>query len=104
MNNCTCLNCDLDKIQNSDSDFKQPEWFKNNNSLSIIFQLISGTHPITNLLMLTLTGLIFFNHLYVLQSHPSLRFCPGPNCSVIVKAKESKAKKVFCPTCKTCFW
>lgn len=37
------------------------------------------------------------------KSHPSLRFCPGPNCSVIVKAKESKAKKVFCPTCKTCF-
>ncbi|CAC5397163.1 ARIH2 [Mytilus coruscus] len=38
-----------------------------------------------------------------IEGHPQLRFCPGPNCSVIVRAKENKAKKVECGQCKTIF-
>lgn len=37
------------------------------------------------------------------EGHPQLRFCPGPNCSVIIRAKEMKAKKVECGHCKTTF-
>ncbi|XP_065347349.1 potential E3 ubiquitin-protein ligase ariadne-2 [Cloeon dipterum] len=37
------------------------------------------------------------------KSHPQLRFCPGPNCQVIVRAKLPKAKKCFCQSCKTAF-
>ncbi len=39
-----------------------------------------------------------------LQSHPELRFCPGPNCTVIVRAQQNKAKRVTCSECKTTFW
>jgi len=38
------------------------------------------------------------------KSHPQLRFCPGPNCQVVVRAKEPKAKRATCVECKTAFW
>lgn len=37
------------------------------------------------------------------KSHPQLRYCPGPNCTVVVRAKESKSKHVICKHCKTQF-
>ena len=41
---------------------------------------------------------------HTLQSHPELRFCPGPNCTVIVRAFQNKAKRITCSECKTTFW
>lgn len=38
------------------------------------------------------------------KSHPQLRFCPGPNCQIVVRSKEQLAKRVICTTCKTVFW
>ena len=38
------------------------------------------------------------------RSHPELRFCPGPNCSMVIRAKENKAKRIVCNSCKTTFW
>ena len=38
------------------------------------------------------------------RSHPELRFCPGPNCNIIIRAKENKAKRIVCHSCKTTFW
>jgi len=38
------------------------------------------------------------------QSHPELRFCPGPNCNVIVRAMVPAAKRVICNKCGTSFW
>jgi ariadne-2 len=38
------------------------------------------------------------------KSHPQLRFCPGPNCQVIIRAKEPWAKRAICSVCKTVFW
>ncbi len=38
------------------------------------------------------------------RSHPELRFCPGPNCSMIIRAKESKAKRIVCRSCQSTFW
>lgn len=37
------------------------------------------------------------------RSHPLLRFCPGPNCLMIIYSKEAKAKKAVCSYCKTSF-
>lgn len=37
------------------------------------------------------------------KSHPQLRFCPGPNCQVVVYSKEPKAKRAVCTHCKTIF-
>lgn len=37
------------------------------------------------------------------KSHPELRFCPGPNCQVIIRSKEMSPKKAACDTCKTVF-
>ncbi|XP_067014789.2 potential E3 ubiquitin-protein ligase ariadne-2 [Anabrus simplex] len=37
------------------------------------------------------------------RTHPELRFCPGPNCQVVVRAKEPKAKRVTCNHCRTSF-
>ncbi|OXA52893.1 potential E3 ubiquitin-protein ligase ariadne-2 isoform X2 [Folsomia candida] len=37
------------------------------------------------------------------KSHPQLRFCPGPNCDIIVRSKEPLAKKVICHNCKADF-
>ncbi|KAK7101775.1 potential E3 ubiquitin-protein ligase ariadne-2-like [Littorina saxatilis] len=39
----------------------------------------------------------------LIKGHPKLRFCPGPNCSVIIHAKEPRAKKVECSVCKSTF-
>lgn len=39
----------------------------------------------------------------LIQGHPFLRFCPGPNCSVIIHAKEPRAKKVECSLCKSTY-
>ncbi|KAL1450046.1 hypothetical protein WDU94_002506 [Cyamophila willieti] len=37
------------------------------------------------------------------STHPSLRFCPGPNCSVVMRARESKPKRATCNACGTSF-
>lgn len=37
------------------------------------------------------------------KSHPELRFCPGPNCSNVVRARELKSKRIVCKLCKTSF-
>ncbi|XP_031641143.1 potential E3 ubiquitin-protein ligase ariadne-2 [Contarinia nasturtii] len=37
------------------------------------------------------------------KSHPELRFCPGPNCQVLIRSKELSPKKATCDTCKTVF-
>jgi ariadne-2 len=42
----------------------------------------------------------FMDHI---KSHPDLRFCPGPNCPVIVRAELPRAKRVICTECKTQF-
>lgn len=44
-----------------------------------------------------------FSFTDLIKSHPKLRFCPGVDCSVIIKAKELKAKKVECQVCKAVF-
>ncbi|XP_064632911.1 potential E3 ubiquitin-protein ligase ariadne-2-like [Lineus longissimus] len=36
-------------------------------------------------------------------SNPELRFCPGPNCAIVVRAVEIKQKRVICSYCKTTF-
>lgn len=37
------------------------------------------------------------------KSHPELRFCPGPNCNMVARAKELKSKRILCSQCKTSF-
>ncbi|ELU14866.1 hypothetical protein CAPTEDRAFT_207577 [Capitella teleta] len=37
------------------------------------------------------------------KSHPELRFCPGPNCPVIVRADTVEQKRVICKHCRTSF-
>ena len=37
------------------------------------------------------------------KSHPQLRFCPGANCTTLVQAGESLAKRAICHNCKTVF-
>jgi len=37
------------------------------------------------------------------RCHPNLRFCPGPNCDIVVKAEESVAKECVCVSCKSRF-
>jgi len=37
------------------------------------------------------------------ESHPELRFCPGPNCPMVVRALQLKAKRVICSECATNF-
>ena len=37
------------------------------------------------------------------RCHPNLRFCPGPNCDIVVKAEDSVAKEVICVSCKSKF-
>ncbi|ESO83650.1 hypothetical protein LOTGIDRAFT_133000 [Lottia gigantea] len=39
----------------------------------------------------------------LIDSHSQLRFCPGPNCSIVVRAKEPKSKRVECKSCKSTF-
>ena len=38
------------------------------------------------------------------RSHPELRFCPGPNCNMIIRAKDNKSKRIVCHSCKSSFW
>uniref|UniRef100_A0A1A9ZL14 RBR-type E3 ubiquitin transferase n=1 Tax=Glossina pallidipes TaxID=7398 RepID=A0A1A9ZL14_GLOPL len=37
------------------------------------------------------------------KSHPELRFCPGPNCQIIVRSREIAPKRVICKVCNTSF-
>ena len=37
------------------------------------------------------------------RCHPNLRFCPGPNCDIVVKAEESVSKECHCVSCKSRF-
>lgn len=37
------------------------------------------------------------------KSHPELRFCPGPNCQIIVQSSEISAKRAICKVCHTGF-
>ncbi|KAM7344284.1 E3 ubiquitin-protein ligase ari-2 [Cochliomyia hominivorax] len=37
------------------------------------------------------------------KSHPELRFCPGPNCQIIVRSREIAPKRVVCTSCSTSF-
>jgi len=37
------------------------------------------------------------------RSHPQLRFCPGTNCKLIIKAVLPVAKRVLCTSCKSSF-
>jgi len=37
------------------------------------------------------------------RSHPQLRFCPGTNCKLIIKAVIQVAKRVICTSCKSSF-
>jgi ariadne-2 len=38
------------------------------------------------------------------KSHPEMKFCPGLNCKIIIRAKENKGKRIVCSSCKTTFW
>ncbi|XP_067133598.1 potential E3 ubiquitin-protein ligase ariadne-2-like [Centruroides vittatus] len=38
-----------------------------------------------------------------ISSHPELRFCPGSDCSIVIRAKEVKSKRVICSSCKIQF-
>lgn len=37
------------------------------------------------------------------KSHPELRFCPGPNCQIIIRSQDISPKKVICVACKSAF-
>lgn len=37
------------------------------------------------------------------NSHPELRFCPGPNCQMIMRSSDPSPKKVACSKCQTTF-
>lgn len=37
-------------------------------------------------------------------SHPLLRWCPGPNCTIVFQVTEHQAKKVSCSKCSTTCW
>uniref|UniRef100_A0A2M4ANE6 RBR-type E3 ubiquitin transferase n=1 Tax=Anopheles triannulatus TaxID=58253 RepID=A0A2M4ANE6_9DIPT len=37
------------------------------------------------------------------KSHPELRFCPGPNCQIIIRSQDISPKKAICKVCKTSF-
>lgn len=37
------------------------------------------------------------------KSHPELRFCPGPNCQIIVRSREIAPKRSVCTSCNTSF-
>lgn len=46
---------------------------------------------------------LYFTFQDYVKSHPQLRFCPGPNCPIVVHSRESKAKRVACNQCKSVF-
>ena len=35
------------------------------------------------------------------RCHPNLRFCPGPNCPIVIKAAECVSKNTVCSHCKS---
>lgn len=37
------------------------------------------------------------------KSHPELRFCPGPNCQIIIRSADISPKKATCKVCTTSF-
>lgn len=37
------------------------------------------------------------------KSHPELRFCPGPNCEIIVRSSDRSPKRVLCRGCQFVF-
>uniref|UniRef100_A0A6B2E970 RBR-type E3 ubiquitin transferase n=1 Tax=Phlebotomus kandelakii TaxID=1109342 RepID=A0A6B2E970_9DIPT len=37
------------------------------------------------------------------KSHPELRFCPGPNCQIIIRSQDLSPKKAFCRSCESSF-
>ncbi|EAT40872.1 AAEL007426-PA [Aedes aegypti] len=37
------------------------------------------------------------------KSHPELRFCPGPNCQIIIRSADISPKKAICKICMTSF-
>lgn len=37
------------------------------------------------------------------KSHPELRFCPGPNCQIIIRSQEIAPKKATCKSCNSSF-
>lgn len=37
------------------------------------------------------------------KSHPELRFCPGPNCQIIIRSQDISPKKAICEACKSSF-
>lgn len=37
------------------------------------------------------------------RSHPQLRFCPGPNCTIVVRSMDLRPKKAACNQCNTSF-
>lgn len=41
-------------------------------------------------------------HDYI-RCHPLLRFCPGLNCSIVIRCAKAQAKRVNCTTCKCSF-
>jgi len=46
---------------------------------------------------------IHLSFIEYVRFHPNLRFCPGPNCDIVVKAEESVAKECVCGSCKSRF-
>ncbi|XKL68467.1 hypothetical protein PGB90_003958 [Kerria lacca] len=66
----------------------------------LLQEVIALKLPISSYLKLQYQHFAFHN--YVI-SHPLLRFCVGPNCNVIFKAKQSLAKRIVCPQCKSVF-
>ncbi|XP_062543223.1 potential E3 ubiquitin-protein ligase ariadne-2-like [Armigeres subalbatus] len=37
------------------------------------------------------------------KSHPELRFCPGPNCQIIIRSADISPKKATCKVCTSAF-
>eukprot|EP00088_Acartia_fossae_P015272 TRINITY_DN18340_c0_g1_i1.p1 TRINITY_DN18340_c0_g1~~TRINITY_DN18340_c0_g1_i1.p1 ORF type:complete len:516 (-),score=99.03 TRINITY_DN18340_c0_g1_i1:35-1582(-) len=47
-----------------------------------------------------------YKHLSFLEyvrCHPNLRFCPGPNCPIVIKAEDCVSKSASCVMCKSRF-
>jgi len=47
-----------------------------------------------------------YKHLSFLEyvrCHPNLRFCPGPNCPIVIKAADCVSKSAICVMCKSRF-
>lgn len=60
-----------------------------------VVSVISSSEAMAKFRLLLLNDLI--------KTHPLLRWCPGADCTTIVKAESCKAKRVVCSKCKTSF-